>query len=87
MININLSTLRSDDEELIKEGLSLSGCKTIEEFAIEAMLNESARLTQNAMNTELSKDDFDHFIKICQEGAEPNEKLRKAFKRLNDMTK
>jgi uncharacterized protein (DUF1778 family) len=87
MININLSTLPSDDEALIKEGFSLSGYKTIEEFAIEALINESKRLTQRAVNIELNNDDFDHFINVCKQGAEPNEKLRKAFKRLDDVSK
>lgn len=87
MINIDLSTLPPNDEKLIKQGFSLSESKSIEEFAIKAMINESKRLTQNMEIIELSNDDFNRFIKVCEQGAEPNEKLRKAFKRLDDMSK
>ena len=87
MINIDLSTLPPNDEKLIKQGFSLSGSKSIEEFAIKAMINESKRLTQNMEIIELNNDDFNRFIKVCEQGAEPHEKLRKAFKRLDDMSK
>jgi uncharacterized protein (DUF1778 family) len=87
MINIDLSTLPNNDEKLIMQGFSLSGSKSIEAFAIEALINESKRLTQNAVNIELSSDAFDHFNNVCKQGTEPNENLRKAFKRLDDMLK
>lgn len=86
MINIDLSTLPPKDEKLIKQGFSLSGSKSIEEFAIKSMINESKRLTQNTEIIELNNDDFNRFIKACEQSAEPNEKLRKAFKRLDDMS-
>lgn len=85
MINIDLSTLPPNDEKLIKQGFSLSESKSIEKFAIKAMINESKRLTHNMEIIELSNDDYNRFIKVCEQGAEPNKKLRKAFKRLDDM--
>ena len=87
MINIDLSTLPPDDEKLIKQGFSPSESKSIEEFAIKSMINESKILTQNTEIIELNNDDFDHFNNVCKQGAEPNEKLRKAFKGLDDMSK
>lgn len=87
MINLDLSTLPSDDEQLIKQGFSLSGSKTIEEFIIKAMINESTRLHQDANNTALSSDAYDCFVKACEQPSEPNEKLKNAFKRYNTFSK
>lgn len=80
MINIDLSKVPSDEEPLIKQGLSLSGYNSIEEFAIQAMIKESKRLILDAGDTKLSNEDFDRFNAACKKGAEPNEKLKNAFK-------
>ncbi|NVK43204.1 MAG: DUF1778 domain-containing protein [Oceanospirillaceae bacterium] len=87
MINLDLSTLPSDDEQLIKQGFSLSGSKTIEVFAIQAMINESTRLHQDANNTTLTTEAYERFVKACEHPGEPNEKLKNAFKRCNTFTK
>lgn len=72
--------IEEEQKLLIEEAASLSG-ETITSFAISTLVQRAKDVIQSHNSTMLSLNDSQRFLKILDQAAEPNAKLKRAFEK------
>ena len=76
--------LRSDKKALIEEAATLSG-KTISEYVVSTLLQQSTEVLQRHRHIRLSDRDRDQFLALLDASDKPNASLTHAARRYKQM--